>query len=90
VGVGMSSMLGLDPLLGLMVGSITLSGGHGTGAAWSQTYSELFNLNTLELSMAAATFGLVMGGIIGGPVAQRLINKFNLKSDFGPGEKHHV
>ncbi len=37
VGVGMSKALGLDPLLGLIVGSITLSGGHGTGAAWSQT-----------------------------------------------------
>ncbi|MGF1723750.1 sodium/glutamate symporter [Photobacterium nomapromontoriensis] len=90
VGVSLSKLLGLDPLLGLMVGSITLSGGHGTGAAWSQTFAENYGLHTLELSMAAATFGLVMGGIIGGPVAQRLINKFNLKSEFGPGENHHI
>ncbi|MGR5062301.1 sodium/glutamate symporter [Photobacterium sp. DNB22_13_2] len=90
VGVGLSTMLGLDPLLGLMVGSITLSGGHGTGAAWSQTFADIYGLHTLELSMAAATFGLVMGGIIGGPVAQRLINKFSLKSEFGIGEKHHI
>ncbi|PSU34231.1 sodium/glutamate symporter [Photobacterium lutimaris] len=90
VGVSLSTMLGLDPLLGLMVGSITLSGGHGTGAAWSQTFTEIYGLHTLELSMAAATFGLVMGGIIGGPVAQRLINKFSLKSEFGAGEKHHI
>ncbi|MGF1681208.1 sodium/glutamate symporter [Photobacterium minamisatsumaniensis] len=90
VGVSLSTMLGLDPLLGLMVGSITLSGGHGTGAAWSQTFADLYGLQTLELSLAAATFGLVMGGIIGGPVAQRLINKFNLKSEFGSGEKHHI
>ncbi|KLV07063.1 sodium:glutamate symporter [Photobacterium aquae] len=90
VGVSLSSMLGLDPLIGLMVGSITLSGGHGTGAAWSQTFAEQYGLHTLELSMAAATFGLVMGGIIGGPVAQRLIDKFELKSEFGGGsEKHH-
>lgn len=91
VGVSMSKLLGLDPLLGLMVGSITLSGGHGTGAAWSQTFADNYGLHTLELSMAAATFGLVMGGIIGGPVAQRLIDKFNLKSDFGgPGANHHL
>ncbi|MDV5169138.1 sodium/glutamate symporter [Photobacterium rosenbergii] len=90
VGVSLSTMLGLDPLLGLMVGSITLSGGHGTGAAWSQTFADMYGLQTLELSMAAATFGLVMGGIIGGPVAQRLINKFSLKSEFGIGEKHHI
>ncbi|KHT63620.1 sodium:glutamate symporter [Photobacterium gaetbulicola] len=90
VGVSLSTMLGLDPLLGLMVGSITLSGGHGTGAAWSQTFADSYGLQTLELSMAAATFGLVMGGIIGGPVAQRLINRFSLTSEFGIGEKHHI
>lgn len=90
VGVSLSSLLGLDPLLGLVVGSITLSGGHGTGAAWSQTFASDFGLHTLELSMAAATFGLVMGGIIGGPVAQRLINKHNLRSEFGTGENHHI
>ena len=90
VGVGMSKVLGLDPLLGLIVGSITLSGGHGTGAAWSQTFATDYGLNTLELSMAAATFGLIMGGIIGGPIAQRLINKHKLKSDFGESGNHHI
>ncbi len=39
--------------------------------------------------MAAATFGLVMGGLIGGPVAQQLINKNNLESEFGKGENYH-
>ncbi|WP_318416499.1 sodium/glutamate symporter [Photobacterium leiognathi] len=90
VGVSLSKLLGLDPLLGLVVGSITLSGGHGTGAAWAQTFSADYGLNTLELSMASATFGLIMGGIIGGPVAQRLINKYNLKSDFGESGNHHI
>ncbi|UXI02485.1 sodium/glutamate symporter [Photobacterium sp. TY1-4] len=90
VGVSLSSLLGLDPLIGLVAGSITLSGGHGTGAAWSQTFANDFDLHTLELSMAAATFGLVMGGIIGGPVAQRLIHKYQLKSEYGEGENHHI
>ncbi|MCL1124408.1 sodium/glutamate symporter [Shewanella surugensis] len=90
VGVSLAKVLGLDSLLGLIAGSITLSGGAGTGAAWSQTFAEQYGLNTLELAMAAATFGLVMGGIIGGPVAQRLIDKNNLKSAFGTGTHHHI
>ena len=89
VGVSLATALGLEPLMGLIAGSITLSGGHGTGAAWAQTFSEDYGINTLEFAMAAATFGLVMGGIIGGPVAQRLINKNNLVSSYGVGGNHH-
>lgn len=89
VGVSLASLLGLDPLLGLIAGSITLSGGHGTGAAWAQTFSEDYGLQTLEFAMAAATFGLVMGGLIGGPVAQKLIDKNKLESEFGKGANHH-
>ena len=89
VGVALATVLGLDPLLGLIAGSITLSGGHGTGAAWAQTFNDDYGLQTLEFAMAAATFGLVMGGFIGGPVAQRLIDKNNLESDFGKGANHH-
>ncbi|WP_299809556.1 sodium/glutamate symporter [uncultured Shewanella sp.] len=89
VGVSLAAALGLEPLMGLVAGSITLSGGHGTGAAWSQTFAEQYNMNTLEFAMAAATFGLVMGGIIGGPVAQRLIDKHKLESSYGIGGNHH-
>lgn len=89
IGISLATALGLKPMLGLIAGSITLSGGHGTGAAWSQTFFEMYGINTLELAMAAATFGLVMGGIIGGPVAQRLIAKNNLESEYGTGTKHH-
>lgn len=89
VGVSLASLLGLDPIMGLIAGSITLSGGHGTGVAWSQTFAERYSINTLEFAMAAATFGLIMGGIIGGPVAQRLIGKHNLVSRYGVGRKHH-
>ena len=72
----MATMLGLEPLMGLIAGSITLSGGHGTGAAQAQTFTESFGLeHTMEIAMAAATFGLVMGGIIGSPVGKRLISR---------------
>lgn len=89
LGVTLASLLGLDPILGLIAGSITLSGGHGTGAAWSQTFYDMYGISTLELAMAAATFGLVMGGIIGGPIAQRLIRKNSLESEYGIGTNHH-
>lgn len=74
IGIGMAKMLGLDPLMGLLAGSITLSGGHGTGAAWSKVFSERYEFeNATEVAMACATFGLVLGGLIGGPVARYLV-----------------
>ncbi|EKT4467489.1 sodium/glutamate symporter [Pseudomonas putida] len=76
MGIGLATALGLDPLMGLLSGSITLSGGHGTGAAWGATFSERFGLaSASELAMASATFGLVLGGLIGGPVARLLISR---------------
>ncbi|MVV47891.1 sodium/glutamate symporter [Pseudomonas sp. PB120] len=76
MGIGLATMLGLDPLMGLLTGSITLAGGHGTGAAWGATFSEKFGLaSASELAMASATFGLVLGGLIGGPVARLLIKR---------------
>ena len=60
IGIGMASLLGLDPLMGLLAGSITLSGGHGTGAAWSKLFIERYGFtNATEVAMACATFGLV-------------------------------
>ncbi|HAS6305767.1 TPA: sodium/glutamate symporter [Vibrio vulnificus] len=90
VGVSLASMLGLDPLMGLIAGSITLSGGHGTGAAWSQTFADNYGMsNTLEIAMASATFGLIIGGLIGSPVAQRLVDKHSVESEYGRGSKTH-
>ncbi|MCW8333978.1 sodium/glutamate symporter [Vibrio sp. SCSIO 43135] len=90
VGVSLATALGLDPLMGLIAGSITLSGGHGTGAAWAQTFNDSYGLsNTLEIAMASATFGLIIGGIIGSPVAQKLIEKNNFESEYGRGTQTH-
>lgn len=76
IGIGMATLLGLDPLLGLLSGSVTLAGGHGTGAAWGKVFIEQYGFhNATEVAMACATFGLVLGGLLGGPVARFLIKK---------------
>lgn len=76
MGIGLATLLGLDPLMGLLTGSITLAGGHGTGAAWGTVFSEKYGLaSASELALASATFGLVLGGLIGGPVARLLVKR---------------
>ncbi|MFC1746117.1 sodium/glutamate symporter, partial [Candidatus Riflebacteria bacterium] len=85
VGILIALNTDLNPLLGLIGGSITLSGGHGTGAAYAGLFAKQQNLQAaLELAMACATFGLVLGGLIGGPVAKRLITVYNLKPEGDP------
>lgn len=81
VGMTLARLLGVDPRLGLIAGSITMTGGHGTGAAFGKLLEEQGQLpGAVALAMAAATFGLVSGGIIGGPVGTRLIQRFRLRS----------
>ncbi|KAG8152927.1 sodium/glutamate symporter [Burkholderia catarinensis] len=79
LGIALAKTLGLDPLIGLLGGSITLSGGHGTGAAWSRVFAERHGLESAtEIAIACATFGLVLGGLVGGPVARLLISRHKL------------
>ena len=80
VGVGLAGALGLDPIIGLVTGSITLTGGHGTAGAWGKVLEEQHHIvGATDLGMASATFGLVLGGLIGGPVARKLVNKMGMK-----------
>ncbi|WP_066342781.1 sodium/glutamate symporter [Geminocystis sp. NIES-3708] len=79
-GVAVASIIGLGKPIGLISGSISLSGGHGTAIAWSSILRETYGIeNALEIGIASATFGLVLGGIIGGPVARLLITRNRLK-----------
>ncbi|MBV8617100.1 MAG: hypothetical protein JOY66_25445, partial [Acetobacteraceae bacterium] len=79
LGVAMAKLLGLHPFLGLVAGSITLVGGHGTGAAYVGKFGAATNIpGVMALAMTSATLGLVLGGVIGGPVAERLIGRFGL------------
>lgn len=84
LGLAIAKMLGVDPLLGILSGSITMTGGHGTGAAFGQLMEQEYGLSgAVTVAMAAATFGLVAGGLLGGPVGTRLMQKFNLRSSGG-------
>jgi glutamate:Na+ symporter, ESS family len=81
VGVVAAKLLDLHPIFGLVSGSITLVGGHGTGAAYAERFAQVNNLQAvMELSMTVATIGLILGGIIAGPVAQYVISRYNLRS----------
>ncbi|MFM0126109.1 sodium/glutamate symporter [Paraburkholderia sp. RL18-101-BIB-B] len=79
LGIGLAWALGQERLLGLLGASITLSGGHGTGAAWAKVFAERHGLaSATEIAIACATFGLILGGLIGGPVARFLITRYRL------------
>lgn len=80
VGVGLATAMGLDPLIGLIAGSITLVGGHGTAGAWGQVLEQKHGVQgAVTLGIACATFGLVSGGLIGGPLARKLISFHQLR-----------
>lgn len=79
VGIALAKAFGLHPLLGLAVGSIPLTGGHGTSGAFGPVLEELGVNGALSVSIAAATYGLISGCLIGGPIAKKLKEKYNLK-----------
>ncbi|MFA7571624.1 MAG: sodium/glutamate symporter [Sulfurimonadaceae bacterium] len=79
VGISLANLLGIDPLIGLIAGSMSLTGGHGTAGAWGSILEAEYGIEgAMTLGMASATFGLIMGGLIGGPMAKILINKYDL------------
>ncbi|ODP33273.1 sodium/glutamate symporter [Pandoraea sp. ISTKB] len=86
IGVGLAMSMGLPPGVGLLGGSITLAGGHGTGAAWGETLTTRYGVQSaLEIAMACATFGLVLGGLLGGPVARYLVGRLGRAGVSVPG-----
>ena len=85
VAVGFASVFGLDPLLGLSTGSVPMTGGHGTAGAFGPLFEEAGVTGAATVALAAATFGLVGGSMLGGPLAKRLIEKHNLKPKTAEG-----
>ncbi|RJG47538.1 sodium/glutamate symporter [Motilimonas pumila] len=79
VGVSIASALGLEPLLGLMAGSISLIGGVGTTMAWSPIYQDMGLASAAEIGLASNTMGLIAACLVGGPIAKYLISKHKLE-----------
>lgn len=76
--VGVSKLLGIEPFIGLCTGSIPMVGGHGTAGAFGLVLEDLGLEGATTLCTAAATFGLIMGSLMGGPIGRRLILKHDL------------
>ena len=81
ISISLAKVLNIPPLLGLTAGSMSMEGGHGNAAAYGQTIRDMGFDSALTAALAAATLGLVAGGLVGGPVVKFLITKYNLKSE---------
>ncbi len=89
VGVAVALATGQNPLLGLVAGSVAMSGGHGTAAAWGTRFESEYGMSgAVGIGLAAATFGLVAGGLLGGPVGRNLVDR--LRAEGKPlGQEQH-
>nr|WP_304341096.1 sodium/glutamate symporter [Clostridioides mangenotii] len=81
VGVLSAKAIGVNPLLGLIAGSVSMTGGHGASGAFAPLMESNGLEGALSVAMACATFGLVSGSIIGGPLANRLVQKYKLQPE---------
>lgn len=80
--LGVGTVMGMNPLTALMAGSTPLTGGHGNAASFGPIAAELGGVGAVEVAVAAATFGLISGCIIGGPIGRQLIKKYNLEQGY--------
>jgi glutamate:Na+ symporter, ESS family len=81
LGIGVAMAFGMPPKAGLMAGSVSLTGGVGTTVAWAPTFAESLGIaNAKEIGIAANTVGLISACVIGGPIANFLINRYRLTS----------
>ncbi len=80
-GLSVAAVSGMEKPIGILGSSVSLSGGHGTAIAWAPVFRDNYGIsNALEIGIACATFGLVLGGLIGGPIAQFLIQRHKLET----------
>ncbi|SKC70230.1 sodium/glutamate symporter [Maledivibacter halophilus] len=78
VGIALAKVFNLNHLIGLSTGSVPMTGGHGTSGAFAPIFEESGAMGATTVAMASATFGLIMGSMLGGPIGKRLIEKNNL------------
>ncbi len=80
--LGVGTAMGMNPLTALMAGSTPLTGGHGNASSFGPIAAEMGGVGAVEVAVAAATFGLISGCIIGGPIGRRLIKKHHLEEGY--------
>jgi ESS family glutamate:Na+ symporter len=81
-GVAVATLAGFDQLVGVIGGSVSLSGGHGTAIAWTPIFRDDYGIALAgEVGIACATFGLILGGLLGGPLARFLVQRYKLEPD---------
>jgi ESS family glutamate:Na+ symporter len=81
-GISVAKMFGLPTAVGMLGGTVSLIGGHGTAIAWAPKIAEGHGVtNAMEIGIACATFGLILASIMGGPMAKFLISRYNLKPE---------
>ena len=73
--MGITKLMGVNPLIGMAAGSISMTGGHGTAGGFASVLEGMGLHGAGTIGMAAATFGLIAGSVIGGPLAERIIRK---------------
>jgi glutamate:Na+ symporter, ESS family len=98
LGMGVAAVFGMDPKAGLMAGSVSLTGGLGTTVAWAPTFTDRLGIaNAAEIGVASSTLGLIAACVVGGPIANYLINRNKLQTsgdddlDIGqPNDEQHT
>lgn len=80
--LGVGTAMGMNPLTALMAGSTPLTGGHGNAASFGPIAAEMGGTGAVEVAVAAATFGLISGCLIGGPIGRSIIKKYNLDAGY--------
>ena len=88
VGAGLAQVFQLDGRLGLCMGSIPLVGGHGTAGSFGPQFEDAGVMGASVVAVACATYGLVSGSLMGGPIARAKIKKYNLHSMVNEGEEY--
>jgi ESS family glutamate:Na+ symporter len=81
-GISVAKLFGMDTAVGLLGGTVSLIGGHGTAIAWAPRIAEDYGIaNAMEIGVACATFGLILASLMGGPIAKFLITRHGLKPE---------
>jgi ESS family glutamate:Na+ symporter len=90
LGIGVAALFGLDPLFGVLTGSVTMTGGPATGLAFAPLFEDAGVPAAASVAVAAAMAGIVFGGIVGGPVGTLLIDRYRLRTSGKQDARQHI